>query len=486
MRQGVIGCKKEVKMKCLILLFLILTLLPLKTQGGQWYNFGLPSGMRPGPGSALTYGRPPTQAWGKLFLLIGDQTSNSYSFWWADAKISGSGTFLTWYELQTPDPGVPPQADAAICYFYDDVTLQEKVLAVFGGCRDIWCYDVLANTWIRDGPIWGEDLVGEGCSMEFWGFRYIYGERVPSFYLIKGGQSYDFLRYNRGPMTPPPRGNSEPFPYWECLANFNISGSDERFYAGADLAIHHYDHDSIYAMRGWDGDDGLPFGLYIISQNRWLPRDNIIHPGVKIGGALAAHPRWGDINPYEGDTLTDEVNSILHCLRGGYTNEFDCYDLPDRWSTDPPPQKDIPQLVASGSDLVWGTVYYGGRRYGLWALGGNNWTAFWFYAKNPLWEDEGYGGGQSPICCEIVDSDVIALPNPARSNVIFRLPMSKSVTNIQIYSKNGKSIRCLKPEEGNYVWDMKNKDGKAVPAGIYFYTVNIENKEIRGKIVVNK
>lgn len=475
-------------MKRLSFLLLIVVLFPLQTYGRwRWFAFNRPTDAPLiGQGSALAYGKyQPDSLEGQLFLLVGDDNTHSYTFWQADAQCNISqGRTLDWHQLSAPPSTITPHPDAAICCFLDRVNGGEKVLAVFGACNEVWCYDVATNVWTRDCLIPGVYPVGPGGSMEYWGHRRINGFPVETFYLIKGGgfqSGLEFWRYNRGPMASPPRSVS--YPPWERLAAFNISGMDEPFDQGADLAIHFYSHDSIYAMRGY----GDKFGIYIIPTNRWELRHNLLYDGAFIGGALTSHPIWQDIPDEGNDTIpTKEQESILHCLLGGYTqylNDFDYNPLPGAWFD----CEVIPRAVASGSDLVWGKVYDGSstepvNRYGLWAIAGNNDDSVWFYARRRFTDDN--GGGQSYSSFQTQNQEICISPNPARSAVTLKVP--KSGSDVKIYSKNGEIIRRLKPNNGKIVWDLKDAKGKVVSSGVYFFSIQSGNKEIRSKLVVNR
>ncbi len=486
-------------MKSFIILLTLFIILTPKLKGeGEWYYFDTPDNLRPGAGSALTYGRRPDEEVGKLFYLIDNPSSASYYFYWAHAYYDpNQPMYLDWEELSAPNPGISPQSDGAICYFYDDVRHEEKILAIFGGCDDVWCYDVAGNTWTKDGPIPGYP-VDEGGSMEFWGFREIYGYRVPSFFLIKGGGNpagYEFWRYNRGPMQQPPRGRSEPFPYWERLAPFNIYGYDEPFCQGADLALYYPDpysshlHDTIYAMCG----NGDLFGHYRISQNIWYPNDNLISAAL-LGGALVSHPKWETIGDEPEDTSStdNEDWSILHQFKGGRRNYFNCFELTPQspngvWNYIPDNPEDV--KVESGSDLVYGACWYQPSpsiiRNGIWAsFGSGGSDSLGFYLKT---EFPGQGsGGQSFAAFEIGDKEIIVLPNPVKSRVSFEFTNSVNDAKISIYSNNGRMISCLKSGAGRCVWNLKDKNGKTVPNGIYFYTIRTDNKEKIGKLVLSK
>ncbi|MEO0079428.1 MAG: T9SS type A sorting domain-containing protein, partial [candidate division WOR-3 bacterium] len=418
---------------------------------------------------------------GKVFLLCVSESTNSYEFYWAHA----TGSPLNWQRLALPPRPIAPQPDAALAYFYNPLIFppEEKVLAVFGGGREVWAFNVPTQEWFLDMPIWGDDPIGEGGSLKFGGFMTVFGQPVTRFYLIKGGGSKDFMAYNRlyGGMRV-----RVPFPYWEFLRPFYIS-EDSAFYAGADLAmwpsvpyltLSPY---GIYAMRG----GGKDFGFYFIPGNWWDRRHNILGDGAFLGGALVSHDTWGDLLPEGPNNEENEEDfCILHCFRGEDedgqpTKEFDCYDYPDLWNAD---HNDPIYYVSSGSDLAYG-AYWGlpnDSTCGIWASFGNYCNRIGFYgAWRPL-----QGGSQSLFSA--AEKRLLVSPNPAKGKVTFQLPAPYLNASLRIYTENGEVVRILPLENGRGIWDLSASDGKLVPPGVYFYTARTGAAEISGKLVISK
>lgn len=455
-------------------------------------------GVYTGPGSALAYGKNPLEDYGKIFVLYIDPTTHLYRFFKTQTYIVGASINLDWEELQPPPSYITPQADAAICYFYNPYvtpTEAEKVLAVFGGGRDLWRYDIPSNTWSLEVTI-PETVAGPGCSMEFGGFREKYGVLLATFYLIKGGGSKEFLVYNRpigAQVKRPP-----PIPLWEYLPPFY---GDQAFYKGADLAMYPPDPyqlpapDTIFAIRG----NGLPFGLYRISTKQWDIRDDIQDEGAFLGGALVSHPKWSDIpddDDPSGEDSVEEGISILHCFRGENsrgvpTNEFDCYDVSPsepngRWNSDP---SNPVYYVSSGSDLAFGGIWYkyeGRVRYKgcIWAsFGGGNGRIGIRYRSRFPWESG--EGAQSKWTTGTKGERVRVSPNPAHTRVSFEVG-SKNIGRVAVYSGTGRLVRSLSIINGRAIWDLKDPDGKEVSPGVYFYRLQAGSKEIKGKITVRR
>ncbi|MEO0227828.1 MAG: T9SS type A sorting domain-containing protein [candidate division WOR-3 bacterium] len=89
---------------------------------------------------------------------------------------------------------------------------------------------------------------------------------------------------------------------------------------------------------------------------------------------------------------------------------------------------------------------------------------------------------------EIKMSELMILPNPARSKVSIKILTEEGRTQIKIYDNNGILIRNLFTINGtggfNLYWDMKDQRGLSVPAGVYF--VRLENgiKALERKVVI--
>lgn len=70
-----------------------------------------------------------------------------------------------------------------------------------------------------------------------------------------------------------------------------------------------------------------------------------------------------------------------------------------------------------------------------------------------------------------------AYPNPFTRTTTFSFDIPKNPTSqveLSIYNIKGQLVRDLKPESKfsgtcSVIWDGKDKDGKSVPDGIYFY-----------------
>jgi len=79
-------------------------------------------------------------------------------------------------------------------------------------------------------------------------------------------------------------------------------------------------------------------------------------------------------------------------------------------------------------------------------------------------------------------NDVIALPNPANSffNVQFTNPVLTSC-ELKLFDLTGKEVRNVKADAGTSVLHIETS---AIPAGIYFYKLYADNREIRTERLV--
>ena len=81
-------------------------------------------------------------------------------------------------------------------------------------------------------------------------------------------------------------------------------------------------------------------------------------------------------------------------------------------------------------------------------------------------------------------------PNPfgPSTRVAFSIPTSSGV-ELSIYSVDGRLVRNI-PEstfgEGRHTisWDGRDRDGRRLPAGVYFYRLQIGREDMRGKMVM--
>lgn len=92
--------------------------------------------------------------------------------------------------------------------------------------------------------------------------------------------------------------------------------------------------------------------------------------------------------------------------------------------------------------------------------------------------------------------NLVVYPNPVKFNDlqchILNFPAGKK-GNIRIYDSSGNLVRSstigpFNPEINNldWIWDLKNNDGKLVSSGIYFYVVEMGGNTARGKIAIIK
>ncbi len=81
-------------------------------------------------------------------------------------------------------------------------------------------------------------------------------------------------------------------------------------------------------------------------------------------------------------------------------------------------------------------------------------------------------------------NDSYCYPNPAKEKVVFdKIPNGSS---IEIYSLNGDLIKKIIVKDRNAIWYLKNKAGKEVGSGVYFYVIKYNNFCKTGKISITK
>jgi len=85
-------------------------------------------------------------------------------------------------------------------------------------------------------------------------------------------------------------------------------------------------------------------------------------------------------------------------------------------------------------------------------------------------------------------------PNPFNPSTIIWLDDNRQFSQtakVKIYDLKGSLVRSfLFPVNGagryNISWDGKSDNGRGLPAGIYFYKIQINNAELIGKMVMVK
>ena len=113
-----------------------------------------------------------------------------------------------------------------------------------------------------------------------------------------------------------------------------------------------------------------------------------------------------------------------------------------------------------------------------------NWTT-----ERLIWMDENMIGNCNPVAITNLDkqNSLTVQPNPFLKSINFILSKDNSIKNgvVKIYDSLGKEIRYLNFSSANILeWDGKNKNGKEIPSGIYFYSFSDKTNIIEsGKII---
>ncbi|MCX8092614.1 MAG: gliding motility-associated C-terminal domain-containing protein, partial [Candidatus Goldbacteria bacterium] len=110
--------------------------------------------------------------------------------------------------------------------------------------------------------------------------------------------------------------------------------------------------------------------------------------------------------------------------------------------------------------------------------------------------NDAFGNGRHPVITsninEYPEEPIIAYPNPYKiegGNKGIKFVNLAPNTTVQIYTISGENVISLNTLGGTrVVWDGKNKKGKEVASGIYYYVIlNMNSKEIvKGKIFIIK
>lgn len=81
-------------------------------------------------------------------------------------------------------------------------------------------------------------------------------------------------------------------------------------------------------------------------------------------------------------------------------------------------------------------------------------------------------------------------PNPVaeRTTIAYAIPQEMNV-KLEIYDITGRNVKTLVNEVQSagakeVVWDKKNTDGKPLPSGLYFYTLNAGNRSLAKTLIV--
>jgi hypothetical protein len=82
--------------------------------------------------------------------------------------------------------------------------------------------------------------------------------------------------------------------------------------------------------------------------------------------------------------------------------------------------------------------------------------------------------------------DVTAYPNPFQSELILEIASpSRTPAEWAVYDVTGHKIwsGVTPAGEARYRWDSRDRSGHSVPSGTYFFRVQVEGREITGRIV---
>ena len=76
-------------------------------------------------------------------------------------------------------------------------------------------------------------------------------------------------------------------------------------------------------------------------------------------------------------------------------------------------------------------------------------------------------------------------PNPSRGDFLFALSgFEGKGADLRIYDASGRLVRKLNVRGGNALWDGKDRGGRKVRSGIYFYRLRAGNRVFRGRLLL--
>ncbi|MCK4569299.1 MAG: T9SS type A sorting domain-containing protein [Bacteroidales bacterium] len=83
-------------------------------------------------------------------------------------------------------------------------------------------------------------------------------------------------------------------------------------------------------------------------------------------------------------------------------------------------------------------------------------------------------------------------PNPFSNEIYFKLNLQNSASvSVEIYNLNGQKIKCINDKYlsagiHQFYWDGTAENGNAMPDGMYIYKVRTHDRQLAGKIILNR
>jgi hypothetical protein len=79
----------------------------------------------------------------------------------------------------------------------------------------------------------------------------------------------------------------------------------------------------------------------------------------------------------------------------------------------------------------------------------------------------------------VSERELLKVTNPLKTPVVF-----SNITRLYIYDVTGKTVNVINQQNGNLIWDGKDRNGKAITNGVYFLKAQSDNRSIVKKVVI--
>jgi len=279
---------------------------------------------------------------------------------------------------------------------------------------------------------------------------------VPYVYMLKGGGTSEFYRYNTLADT------------WEALAPAPIGGSGKGYKNGS-CVTYDSDHDSIYVLKGSYNE----FFAYSVQSNTWSskqPLPRVSPPGtknkkVKDGAGIAYH------------------QNTVFALKGGNTCEFWKYPCSSHlWS----PAEDIPPGPTLKRVRGGGSLLYVPSKGNLYATKGNNTLEFYMYWLSdsimslPSAKPGTQLAGSTPLTPQFS-----LAPNPLRTQTVVTYALTRpGRVSLKLFTISGQLARVVAQgyfPSGTYRTTVTRG---SLPAGVYLVRLQTDEQTLSTKLVV--
>jgi len=364
------------------------------------------------------------------------------------------GTFTTLesipYGLKPTDPTKYNKKKigkgAALCFDNDHTIYATKG----NGTRELWAYDILANTWTQDSFVPVPKALKGGTSLAYLGGK---------IYLLAGGQKktdlVNFYGYDIATAA------------WAPLGLLTLGPNVKVWKDGACLTEL---DGTLYALKS--NDKYNPFFSYNVLTNTWTEFDSIPmldsvagkakKIAVKDGGAMCAG------------------SGAIYAIKGGGTIYFWKYTTLGGWTR----QDTLPRLHKKSVAKTGASMAYANNRVFL--MKGNNSPEFWQYVPTAGPVAKPTSNTVTAVMVEKTNlTNVFSFnvaPNPFNRTTIIRytVPVAGKVS-VKLYNTSGRVVETVNNSylnAGNYTTTL---NASTLANGVYFlrYEDNTNRAEIK-------